>query len=154
MSTSFFTIIEKYFQCCTKRCTCCFNVKKEDRETTCNVSSGENSPFTFDDVSNPGTPGTPITWSSSSASWTCSGWEVMKFAINTRSWSTSVCQSLGTFFRWRNSLPVAASCQRRQRRSSAWQGTRRRREPWRSGRRTKVKPSFRRCVASDTSAGH
>ena len=68
MSTSFFTIIEKYFQCCTKRCTCCFNVKKEERETTYDIPSGENSPFTFDDMSNPGTPGTPITWSSSSSS--------------------------------------------------------------------------------------
>lgn len=68
MSTSFFTIIEKYLQCCTKRFTCCFNVKKEERETIYDFPTGENNPFTFDDISNPGTPETPITWSSSSSS--------------------------------------------------------------------------------------
>lgn len=67
MTNPFFTIIEKYFECCTKRCTCCFNVKKEEHETTI-IQSGDNTPFTFDDMSNPRTPGTPITWSSSSSS--------------------------------------------------------------------------------------
>ncbi len=67
MSTSFFTIIEKYFHCCTKRCSCCLNVKKEEHETSHEIQYGENSPFSFDDMSNPGTPGTSITWSSSSS---------------------------------------------------------------------------------------
>jgi len=70
MSSSFFTILKTYFKCCTNRCSCCFNTKKEDEPSHDDIYSqyGENSPFSFDDISNPGTPGTPMTWSSSSSS--------------------------------------------------------------------------------------
>lgn len=70
MSSSFFTMLKTYFQCCTKQCSCCFNTKNEVEHSHDNIFSqyGENSPFSFDDISNPGTPGTPMTWSSSSSS--------------------------------------------------------------------------------------
>jgi len=73
MSTSFFTMLKAYFQCCTNRCSCCFNNqnKEENEPSRDNITynpSGDNSPFSFDDLSNPSTPGTPITWSSSSSS--------------------------------------------------------------------------------------
>ncbi len=70
MSSQFFTMLKTYFQCCTNRCSCCFNKKKEDESSHDDIYSqyGENSPFSFDDISNPGTPGTPMTWSSSSSS--------------------------------------------------------------------------------------
>ena len=69
MSTSnFFTILNKYFHCCI--CRCCIDKTKEE-ETSSDASiynnntTGDNSPFSFDDLSN---PSTPITSSSSSSS--------------------------------------------------------------------------------------
>jgi hypothetical protein len=67
-TSTFFTILHKYFECCF--CKCC-NVDKTNEETTpssffiYNSSEGDNSPFSFDDMSN---PSTPITLSSSSSS--------------------------------------------------------------------------------------
>lgn len=75
MSNQFFTILETYFRCCTKRCSCCFNTKEKNdpADSSYNIypynMNGENSPFSFDDISNPNTPNTSsITLSSSSSS--------------------------------------------------------------------------------------
>lgn len=77
MSSQFFTILKTYFQCCANRCSCCFNKKVDDehsRDNTYSSQYSDSSPFSFDDISNPrtpgssGSPGTPMTWSSSSSS--------------------------------------------------------------------------------------
>lgn len=82
MSNPLFTIIKSYFQCCTNRCSFCYNNKDNDdkpqvlpsRIYTYNTND-DNSPLSsFDDVispgtsGSPGTPETPMTWSSSSSS--------------------------------------------------------------------------------------
>jgi|LauGreDrversion4_2_1035121.scaffolds.fasta_scaffold45509_5 hypothetical protein len=41
MTCNIFTIIKSYFVCCSK---------KEERSTSYHIDSGENSPFTFDDL--------------------------------------------------------------------------------------------------------
>lgn len=67
MASQFFTILKTYFNGCTTQCSCCFNKKKEHEPSRDNSYSqyDEHSPFSFDDISN---PGTPMTWSSSSSS--------------------------------------------------------------------------------------
>lgn len=64
MTTPFFTIIKNYFRC---SCCCCFEKKKEEPKNSqpSYILNGDNSPFSFDDLSN---PSTPITLSSSSSS--------------------------------------------------------------------------------------
>lgn len=67
MSSQFFTILKTYFQCCANRCCCCFNKKVEDEPSCENTYSNEyreNSPFSFDDISNPRTPSTSDSTSS------------------------------------------------------------------------------------------
>lgn len=73
MSTPFFTMLKIYFHCCANRCSHCFNTKdagdtnnanEPDRDTLCTTHVDYNQ-FTFDDLSN---PNTPMTSSSSSSS--------------------------------------------------------------------------------------
>ena len=71
MSSQFFTILKTYFQCCANRCSYCFNKKEEDNPSYSShdiLYKSHYSQFSFDDLSNPKTPGTPMSWSSSSSS--------------------------------------------------------------------------------------
>ena len=67
MSTPFFTMLKTYFHCCANRYSCCFNTNDANephRDTKHNEHVDYNQ-FTFDDLSN---PNTPMTSSSSSSS--------------------------------------------------------------------------------------
>ncbi len=61
MTYSFFTILDKYFHCCMCRC-CNEKTAEENRTPTSSESSriyninDTYNPFTFDDLSNPSTP--------------------------------------------------------------------------------------------------
>lgn len=64
MTSNFFTILSSYFQCC-----CCKNKNNNDEKKYDyydRYNSGENSPFTFDDLSAITDSGTSSEWSSSS----------------------------------------------------------------------------------------
>jgi hypothetical protein len=68
---NFFNILGKYFHCCICRC-CNEKSKEEDASISSSNSSfiyntnGENSPFTFDDMSS--STLSNVTWTSSSSS--------------------------------------------------------------------------------------
>jgi len=73
MSDNFFTIFDTYFKCCWKR-NCCFAAKDYDEKRNYDdinrirndiIGNGDVSPYSFDDLSN---PLTPVTNSSSSSS--------------------------------------------------------------------------------------
>ena len=70
MTSNFFTIVSSYFHCC-----CCKNnninnnnnnKNDEKKNDDYQVNSGENSPFTFEDLSAITDSGTSSEWSSSS----------------------------------------------------------------------------------------
>ena len=66
MSDNFFTRFQTYFKCCWCR-ECCLTSKERDENSTCdsNISTGDGSPYSFDDLSN---PRSPMTNSSSGSS--------------------------------------------------------------------------------------
>ena len=70
ITSNFFTILQKYFQCCMSRC--CMTETEENRNapslnTSASfiIANNNRNPFTFDDMSN---PSTPMTWTSSNSS--------------------------------------------------------------------------------------
>lgn len=70
MSSSFFTILQSYFKCCTDRC---YSNTNSGGGGSCGGGGGSGSDvsglvrdYSFDDVSST-TPKTPISWSSSSS---------------------------------------------------------------------------------------
>lgn len=66
MSNNFFTIFENYFKCCSCRGCCFSNEKIHGNESNISdITSGNSSPYSFDDISN---PRTPMTSSSSCSS--------------------------------------------------------------------------------------
>lgn len=64
MSSSFFTILQSYFKCCTDRCYS--NTNSGGGSGSVSDVSGLVRDYSFDDVSST-TPKTPISWSSSSS---------------------------------------------------------------------------------------
>lgn len=76
MSQHFFTTFNDYFKCCLCRDSCCFTTKTTDENSkssngfgrsgsNTSINTGDGSPYSFDDLSN---PLSPMTTSSSDSS--------------------------------------------------------------------------------------